>query len=157
MVEQQQQQMQVIVFKVGGEFYAIDVAYIMGIEKTVSIVRIPANVPHVKGIVNLRGEVIPVLSLRSKFSLPDAPVTEDNRMLIVQYDDIHVALLVDEVLEIEDVTEQKYHAVPRIVQNNDTRYLRGIINDKNRLIVMIEHTELIPEEDKKNMREIINE
>ncbi len=156
MVEQQQQ-MQVIVFKVGGELYAIDVAYIMGIEKTVSIVRIPANVPHVKGIVNLRGEVIPVLSLRSKFSLPDAPVTEDNRMLIVQYDDIHVALLVDEVLEIEDVTEQKYHDVPRIVQNNDTRYLRGIINDKNRLIVMIEHTELIPEEDKKNMREIINE
>lgn len=156
MVEQQQQ-MQVIVFKVGGELYAIDVAYIMGIEKTVSIVRIPANVPHVKGIVNLRGEVIPVLSLRSKFSLPDAPVTEDNRMLIVQYGDIHVALLVDEVLEIEDVTEQKYHDVPRIVQNNDTRYLRGIINDKNRLIVMIEHTELIPEEDKKNMREIINE
>jgi len=77
-----EQQMQVIVFKVGEELYAIDVSYIRGIEKMVPIVRIPANVPHVKGIINLRGEVIPVLSLRSKFGLQDAAITEDNRMLI---------------------------------------------------------------------------
>ncbi len=152
-----EQQMQVIVFKVGEELYAIDVSYIKGIEKMVPIVRIPANVPHVKGIINLRGEVIPVLGLRSKFGLQDAAITEDNRMLIVQYDGMLVALLVDSVLEIEDVTEQKYHDAPRIVQNGDTRYIRGIINDKNRLIIMIEHTELIPEEDKENMKEIINE
>ena len=153
----QQQQMQVIVFKVGEELYCIDVAYIIGIEKMVSIARVPTGVQHIKGIINLRGNVIPVLSLRSKFGMPDVPVTEENRMLIVQYDDMLVALLADEVLEIEDVTEEKYFDAPIIVKSEDTKYVKGVINLKRGLVILIDHSELIPQNDQESMKEIVND
>jgi len=73
------------------------------------------------------------------------------------HQEVQAAVFLLQVLEIEDVDGQKYHDAPRIIQNDDTRYIRGIINDKNRLIIMIEHTELIPREDQENMKEIINE
>lgn len=150
-------EMQVIVFRVGEENYGIDVNYIKGIEKLIPIVRVPTSVPHIKGIINLRGKVIPVMSLRSKFNLPPQADTDNTRLLLVSYDDMDVALLVDEVMEIENVAEKNYFDTPIIVKSADTGYVKGIINNGDTLIIMIDHANLISVEEQSKMKDIISE
>lgn len=150
-------EMQVIVFRVGEENYGIDVNYIKGIEKLIPIVRVPTSVPHIKGIINLRGKVIPVMSLRSKFNLPLQADTDNTRLLLVSYDDMDVALLVDEVMEIENVAEKNYFDTPIIVKSADTGYVKGIINNGDTLIIMIDHASLISVEEQSKMKDIISE
>ncbi len=151
-------EMQIIVFKVGEEVYGADVTYIKGIEKMLPIVRVPTSVPHVLGVVNLRGKVLPVLSLQSKFGVGTGrDITEDSRFLIVSYDDMDVALFVDEVSEIETVQNEHYFDTPIIVKSADTEYVKAIINNGKRLIVLIDHMNLIPMESQDKMKEILKD
>lgn len=151
-------EMQIIVFKVGGEVYGVDVTYIKGIEKMLPIVRVPTSVPHVLGVVNLRGKVLPVLSLQSKFGVGSGKdITEDSRFLIVSYDNMDVALFVDEVSEIETIKAENYFDTPLIVKSADTEYVKAIINNGKRLIVLIDHTNLIPMDNQEKMKEIVKD
>ena len=151
-------EMQIIVFKVGEEVYGADVNYIKGIEKMLPIVRVPTSVPHVLGVVNLRGKVFPVLSLQSKFGIGSGKdITEDSRLLIVSYDDMDVALFVDEVSEIETIRDENYFDTPIIVKSSDTEYVKAIINNGKRLIVLIDHTKLIPMDNQDQMKEILKD
>lgn len=151
-------EMQIIVFKVGNEVYGADVSYIKGIEKMLPIVRVPTSVPHVLGVVNLRGKVLPVLSLQSKFGVGTGKdVTEDSRFLIVSYDDMDVALFVDEVSEIETIRDENCFDTPIIVKSADTEYVKAIINNGKRLIVLIDHTKLIPMDNQDEMKVILKD
>lgn len=151
-------EMQIIVFKVGEEVYGADVNYIKGIEKMLPIVRVPTSVPHVLGVVNLRGKVLPVLSLQSKFGIGSGKdITEDSRLLIVSYDDMDVALFVDEVSEIETIRDENYFDTPLIVKSSDTEYVKAIINNGKRLIVLIDHMNLIPMDNQDQMKEILKD
>lgn len=151
-------EMQIIVFKVGSEVYGADVSYIKGIEKMLPIVRVPTSVPHVLGVVNLRGKVLPVLSLQSKFGVGTGKdVTENSRFLIVSYDDMDVALFVDEVSEIETIRDENCFDTPIIVKSADTEYVKAIINNGKRLIVLIDHTKLIPMNNQDEMKEILKD
>lgn len=151
-------EMQIIVFKVGEEVYGADVNYIKGIEKMLPIVRVPTSVPHVLGVVNLRGKVLPVLSLQSKFGIGSGKdTTEDSRLLIVSYDDMDVALFVDEVSEIETIRDENYFDTPLIVKSSDTEYVKAIINNGKRLIVLIDHMNLIPMDNQDQMKEILKD
>ena len=151
-------EMQIIVFKVGEEVYGADVSYIKGIEKMLPIVRVPTSVPHVLGVVNLRGKVLPVLSLQSKFGVGTGKdITDNSRFLIVSYDDMDVALLVDDVSEIETINEENYFDTPIIVKSSDTEYVKAIINNGKRLIVLIDHMKLIPMDNQDQMKDILKE
>lgn len=151
-------EMQIIVFKVGSEVYGVDVAHIKGIEKVLPIVRVPTSVPHILGIVNLRGRVLPVLSLQSKFGVGTGrDVTEDSRFLIVSYDNMDVALFVDEVSEIETIRDENYFDTPIIVKSADTEFVKAIINNGKRLIVLLDHTKLIPMDNQEEMKEILKD
>ena len=90
---------QYIVTKLDTEQYGIDISYVDNIVRMTRITRVPKSQPYFKGIINLRGEVIPVMSLRLKFGLPDDEVTNATRIIIIKLEDLDgsIGLLVDEV------------------------------------------------------------
>ena len=94
-----------IVFRVGNELYGIDIQYVNAIEKDQDIVRVPNASSSIKGIINLRGDIIPVYSLRDKFKLPQAP--GDTKLIIANLPDMKLAIEVDEVEEIDDLQEDE--------------------------------------------------
>ncbi|MDD6208715.1 MAG: chemotaxis protein CheW, partial [Clostridiales bacterium] len=73
-----------VLFYVANEVYGIDVASVQGIEKYVNIIPVPNAPSYIEGLINLRGVVIPVFSIRNKFKLPEIAVTEETRMIIVR-------------------------------------------------------------------------
>ncbi len=97
---------QYIVVNLGIEHYGIDIKYVDNIVRVPQITRVP-NVQHYfKGVINLRGEVIPVMSLRLKFDMPEIEFTGKTRIIIIKLDPTAaIGVIVDEVEEVRDLPE----------------------------------------------------
>ncbi|MDE6951153.1 MAG: chemotaxis protein CheW [Lachnospiraceae bacterium] len=105
---------QFIVIKVGEEQYGIDIKYVDNIIHVSSITRVPKVASYVKGVINVRGEVIPVMDIRTKMGLPEAAHTKDTRIVIIKSEQHgYVGLIVDAVrevvtLEIDTIEKMSY-------------------------------------------------
>ena len=97
---------QYIVIKLDDEYYGIDISYVDNIVRTQRITRIPKAQKYFKGVINLRGEIIPVMSLRLKFDLKPDEYTNATRIIIIKLEpQSAVGLIVDEVKEVLTLSE----------------------------------------------------
>lgn len=144
-----------VIFKVGDEEYGVDITMVRGIENVQSVVRVPNVGRHIKGIINLRGDVIPVFSLRSKFNFPEVDTTESTKHIIVQTDKFLLALEVDKVDEIQNVSEDMIHPVSVIIKSKETSYIKNVINKDNKLVIIIDVDNILTEEEKAEIEEML--
>lgn len=98
-----EEELKVIVFKLGSEEYGIEVDKVQTIERMMPITRVPKTLSFVKGVINLRGVVIPVIDLRGRFSLPETEYTDQTRIVIVGVDDMQVGFIVDSANDVIDI------------------------------------------------------
>ncbi|MBQ9120173.1 MAG: purine-binding chemotaxis protein CheW [Lachnospiraceae bacterium] len=132
-----------VIFKLGEEEYGMDITLVNAIENYTGVVPIPNAPAYILGILNLRGEVIPVYSLRKKFGMPETGPTESTQLLIARKDGMAVAYKVDSVSEILEVADSEFQEIPTIVKNVDTRYAVGVVNKKDRLIVLLDSENIL--------------
>ena len=97
---------QYIILRFDAEQYGIDITYIDNIVRLQPITRVPHTQPYFLGVINLRGEIIPVMSLRRKFELEDKENTPASRILIIKIEGNKIGILVDEVREVVTLTEE---------------------------------------------------
>ena len=140
-----------VVFKLDKELYGLDINRVRGIEREQEVVRVPNTASYIKGIMNLRGDVIPVYSLRKKFGMPEA-ATDDIQYIIVYTNGTLVpdeasAFSVDNVDEIHNIDENDVHVVPSIVTNTDTRYFDRVLKTSRGLIITIDIDKLLSDEE----------
>ncbi len=136
-----------VVFKLDNELYGLDINKVQGIEKEQQVVRVPNTATYIKGIMNLRGEVIPVYSLRKKFGMPETTATVDIQYIIVRANGSLLALEVDTVDEIHNVESEDVHVVPSIVNSVDTRYFDKVLKTNRGLIITIDIDKLLSDEE----------
>lgn len=141
-----------VVFKIGGQLFGIDINVVQSIEKQINIVPVPNSTPYIKGIVNLRGEVIPVYSLKRKFNMKDESYTDSS--IIIETGSIKLALEVDEVIEIGAISGTDVTDMPFIVRNDDTRYMTRIVHSGKDLIIVIEAEKLLTEQEEQNLKKM---
>lgn len=145
-----------VVFKLGEEEYGVDITVVQGIENVLPIVPIHNINENIKGIINLRGKVIPVYSLRKKFGMPNVSYTDDTKFIIAKAgDDITIALEVDMVEDIQNIKEENIHAVPKIIVTKTTEYYNKLININGRIIVMLDVSKLMKEEEVEELQKAI--
>jgi len=144
-----------IIFKIGRGFYGIDVSKVMGIEKDIQEVSIPNAPACIKGIINLRGDVIPVFSLREKFNM-DANENIDTRELIIaKSQGVVIAIEVDLVKEIAELEEEKIGKVPSIVRNENTNYIQSIAHVEEELVLVLNLDGLLDTEQADHLQKIV--
>ena len=143
-----------IVFRVHGQSYGIDISLISGIEREQTVVPIPNAPACVKGIINLRGEIVPVYSLSYKFNNPEL-TGEDVQLIIINRDDMHIALEVEAVEEIIDIAADKISEVPPIIVNSQTDYLDSIAKQNQKLIIMLNVERLITKEEAEDIESFV--
>ncbi len=133
-----------IVFSIGTEEYGIEVDHVKTIERMMPMTRVPKTPPFVKGVVNLRGVVVPVIHLASRFGLPESEPTENSRIVMVNVGDLEVGFIVDSANDVIDVDPERIEEPPEVVGGIRAKYLRGIakIGD-NRLLVMLNLSEVL--------------
>lgn len=146
-----------VVFKLGNEEYGVDINIVQGIENVLPIVPMHNSNRNIKGIVNLRGDIIPIYSLRTKFGMPGVPYTENTKFIIARTEELLIGLEVDSVGEIQNVADDNIYDIPKIIKNQDTEYYGKVINVDGRIIVMIDVSKLLNEEETKMINDAIKD
>ncbi len=140
---------QYIIIKFDNEQYGISISYIDNIVRLQPITRVPHTQHYFLGIINLRGEIIPVMSMRKKFELPDKENTNQSRILILKLENNNnnkIGVLVDEVKEVVTLTEENIEKISS--DSSDIKaYLSGVGKYNGTLISMLNIAALIADID----------
>ena len=141
-----------VLFKLGNETYGVDIAKVQAIENEQNVTRIPNTASYIKGIMNLRGAIIPVYNLRNKFGMPDEDGTK--QYIIVDTGEVTVALEVDKVEEIFNATD--IHEAPLIVRGGATAYIEKVVNLGDRIVVTIDVNNLLTSEESNSIKSMVD-
>lgn len=126
-----------IIFSIGEEEYGFDVQLVTAIEPITNIVPVPNAPACILGLMNLRGEVIPVYSLRRKFLLEECADSPRSKLIVTQYNGKLLAFKVDEVLEMVDFPQGAITGTPIIAKSAQTAYVRAVANKQGRLVLLL--------------------
>jgi purine-binding chemotaxis protein CheW len=129
---------QLVVFDVAGESYGINIAAVESIIKMQNITKLPHAKEFIKGVTNLRGSVLPVIDLRTRFGLETQPETKQTRIIIVTMNKLKVGAVVDGVSEVLSVPDDAIEAIPVTVSSVNSAFLKGIVRMENRLIILLD-------------------
>lgn len=139
---------QYIVVQIGNEKYGIDIGYIDNIVRMQRITRVPKAQSYFKGVINLRGEIVPVMSIRRKMGLEDDVITEKSRIIILKIEEKgSLGIIVDQVREVitlNTATIDKASVGTRSVKNS---FINGIGKNGEELISLFEISTIIEEKE----------
>lgn len=130
--------MKVIVFQLKQKEYAIPVHQIQSIEKVLHITRVPNTVHYVKGVINLRGVVTPIIDLRARFEIEEEPYTESTRIIIVVLEDLEVGFIVDAANDVIDIPSHHIEPQPDVVGTEEAEFITGVAKIDKRLLIIID-------------------
>jgi purine-binding chemotaxis protein CheW len=135
-----------VLFAVGGGEYGIPAAQVLQMESYEGATPLPNAPAHVAGIVQIRGQVIPVLDMRARFGLPGADRTMDTRVVVVQHDKRVVALVVDKAREVARVDAEHIREPPAMVTSQSRGMVRAIAQVGSRMVMLVDLDTLLTEE-----------
>lgn len=130
-------QEKVIVFQLNDEEYAISVQQVGSIERMQPITRVPQTEDFVKGVINLRGVVTPIIDLRTRFGLEPIDFQHETRIIIVYMKELEVGLIVDAANDVIDIPESSIEPAPEVVGTIDIDYIEGVAKLENRLLILL--------------------
>ncbi len=129
---------QYVLFKLDNEFYGIDILQVETIERVMDITRVPHALDYVQGVINLRGEVVPVVNLRKRFHLQEIPFNDESRIIIVSVEEVVVGLLVDSSSEVLQLNSEKIEDASNITNNTGNDFIKGIGKHEDRIIILLD-------------------
>jgi purine-binding chemotaxis protein CheW len=138
------EEIKVIVFKLGKEEYGVEVEKVETIERIQHLTRVPKTPPFIKGVMNLRGVVVPVLDLRGRFGLEETAHTDSSRIVIVNVGAVKVGMIVDSADDVIDIDTGAISDPPEIVGGIKAKYLRGVARiGEDRLLILLNLKEVL--------------
>ncbi|MFS0561187.1 chemotaxis protein CheW [Terribacillus sp. 179-K 1B1 HS] len=138
MAEEIVQDVKVIVFQLKNEEYAVPVTQVGSIEKMEHITRVPNTEDFIKGVINMRGVVTPIVDLRSRLGLEETPVDENTRIIIVDLEETSIGLIVDAANDVVDIPVNKIEKAPQVIGAIDIDYIDGVVNLEDRLVILLD-------------------
>ncbi len=138
---------QYIVIHIGDEQYGIDIKFVENIVRMQSITRVPNVQEYFRGVINLRGEVVPVMSLRRKLKLDDDEITNNTRIIIIKLENnAPIGVIVDEVKEVVTLENNSVESVARSSsKKEEDSYINGIGKTGGGLISLLDLNAVIAE------------
>lgn len=132
---------QYIVVMVGNEQYGIDISYIDNIVRMQKITRVPKSQHYFKGVINLRGEIVPVMSIRRKMDLDDDVINNASRIIILKLEEKgSLGIIVDEVKEVVNLGEEEIER-----SANNGKFINGVGQHGDELISLLEINAIVEE------------
>ena len=130
-------QVQVVAFKLRREEYGFNILNVKEIKGLTDITRVPFASDFIKGVINLRGSVLPVIDLKKRLGLQDMEYTDDTRIVVVREDDLEVGMIVDAVTGVITLNSDQIDAA-KAVDNENSRFITGVGKvAEERLIILL--------------------
>lgn len=145
---------QLIIFKLGEEEFGVDILQVREIEKLdQEVTRVPKAPAFVEGVINLRGDIVPIVDLRKRFNLPQKPIGSETRVIIVEINDNLVGMMVDLVVEVVRVNVSAIEQAPQITKGVDVYFLNGVAKMNDRLVVLLNLERALSAEESRELKE----
>ena len=132
------QEQQLVVFRLGSEKYGIDIGRVQGIERMQPVTVVPRAPHFVEGVINLRGQITPVINLRARFGFAKAESTKETRIVVVYMQDQWVGLVVDAVEGVSRLNSSQIEPPSAFVRSAESGYLRGIAKIEDGLLILLD-------------------
>jgi len=139
------QKKQFVVFRLGDEEYGADIIKVTVIERMLNIARVPTTPAYIRGVINLRGDIIPVMDLRTRLGLPEKAEDDDTRIIIFDINKIVFGTIVDSVSEVLQLEESKIESAVGIINDSSLDYINGVAKAESKLVTLINLERLISE------------
>lgn len=146
---------QFVIFKLGNEFYGVNIIAVESIIKMQEITKMPHVPDFVEGITNLRGMVIPVIDLRKRFRMSQIAETKDTRIIVVEMNGVMAGMVVDAVTEVVRVAEDDIEPPSPMVNTVDTAFITGIAKVDKRLIILLDLSRVLTVAEKEHLHAVI--
>jgi purine-binding chemotaxis protein CheW len=141
--EEQVQAMQVVAFKLRNEEYGVNIFHVQEIRNLVGITRVPFSASFIKGVINQRGSVMPVIDLKKRLGIEQTPYTALSRIVTVIVGDLQVGMLVDSVTEVLTIRSRLVDPKKTVSDKAMEKFLSGIGNIDGRLVTMLNLEEIV--------------
>ncbi len=132
-----------LTFHLAGEDYGIEICYVIEIIGIQSITDVPDMPSFIRGVINLRGKVIPVMDVRARFGLPARDYDERTCIIVIDVDSTEVGLVVDEVSEVADIPESQVEPAPRTSRNTESSFIQGMGKMNNKVKILLDAHKLL--------------
>lgn len=131
--------MQVVVFTIGEEKFAVETSKVQGINGLMKITKVPKAQPYIKGLINLRGSILTVLDINLLLGM-NISDENNNNVIVLEMAGEEVGITVDSVEEVMNIEDDM---ITKIMEDKDKPFIKGIINLNDRIITMIEIDKLL--------------
>lgn len=149
----QHDEIQLVTFQLGAEYYGIDIMQVKSIEETRAVRSIPNSPGYVEGIFNLRGEIIPVINLHKRFHLSRREGSDEDDsllrgFLIIRVDEMHVAIIIDRISRVLTVKSRDVQQPPQMISGIGAEYIDGVVQRDDGYLIILDIDRLF------NLREL---
>lgn len=153
-IEEDTMKDQYLTFFVGDETFGFSIEYVTEIVGIQSITAVPDMQGYVKGVINLRGSVIPVLDIRLRFGIEEKEYDERTCIIVVQMEELSVGLIVDIVNEVTNIPESKVSPAPKVYGGSGAQYIQGMGKLDDKVVILLDITKLLSADDQNIIQEL---
>jgi len=152
--EEDTQKDKYLIFSIGKESYGIDIKYVIEIIGIEPITEVPQLENYIKGVINLRGKIIPVMDVRLKFKKEEKEYDDRTCIIVVEIEGICIGLIIDRVLEVVSIDENNISPPPKISSNKDNanKYIKGIGKMENEVRLLIDCHKLLEDDEVEELK-----
>jgi purine-binding chemotaxis protein CheW len=147
-------ELQLVVFRLDNEEYGINIMQVQEISPYQKLTKVPNSPAFVDGIVNLRGDVIPVVSLKKKFNLIESQVTELTRLIVINNGNRRTGFVVDDASEVITISDKDVEEAPPMIVGADRKYIQGVGKVDKRILIILDLHKLLTEEEENQLIDI---
>jgi len=147
-----------LTFNLGPEEYGIEILKVVEIIGLMKITAVPRTPNYVRGIINLRGTIHPVIDLRTKFSMDSIEDTQETCIIVLEIEkdgqSEQIGVVVDNVKEVQDIADKEIEDSPSLGHDVDTKFIKGMANVKDKVVILLNVEKIFSESDLKEVARV---
>ena len=141
----------VVSFGLGSEEYGVDIGQVQEIIRMVEITHVPRAPRFMEGVINLRGQLVPIIDLRTRFGMQRLEATKSTRIVVTEIGSKRVGMVVDNVSEVLNIPIENVEDAPEMIAGVGTEYIQGVGKVGDRLIIMLDLTMVITTDERRDL------
>lgn len=145
---------QLVSFVIENEEFGVDILKVQEIIRTVEITRVPKSPQFVEGVINLRGKIVPVIDLRSRFGISKKEHDNETRIIVVELVDKVVGFLVDKVKEVIRVEKNIIEPPPELTSSVNVNYITGVAKLPDRLLILLDLDKVLSADEHEHLSQV---
>lgn len=147
---------QYLTFQLGDELYGVDILRVQEIKGYTTVTKIPNTLPHIKGVLNLRGTIVPIVELRTKFGMPTIDYTMFTVIVVVVVRDRIMGLVVDSVSDVLNISKKDIQVPPEFGAKVDVSVLTGIGKSGDKLVALLNIDRLLTDGEQQEASSVVH-